>query len=303
MRLQMKLFFIFSLFCCLSSAQSLPTAPTDSSHPGSKIYNFSFEKQKVTCLGRNVDVFLPVAKTGSMRFPVVVFGHGQALSLNNYQATFEHLAQKGVAVVFPQYSNGFFDQDWTRMGRDYIQMADCATKSFSQKLNTEEIVFSGHSKGAYVASVAAGLIEGANVPFSLKATVLFAPAGFDQKTLPSVPQDSSLTVVFSDSDTIVEKKFSDEIFSKSAAGKKQFIFFKSYGSALKADHFWPLTKGSAFGGGNESAFHYYGLWKWLVAAAEDVNSGSPFNNPYLYGELATDKGQAGLQDDIRRIGF
>jgi alpha/beta superfamily hydrolase len=297
--------FISPLFFFSSTvfAQALPSAPTDASHPGSKIYQYQFEKKSVKCSGRNVDVFLPISNSDSnTNFPVIVFGHGQALNLANYQATFAHLAQKGVAVIFPQYSNGFFDQDWQRMGRDYVMMSDCALKNYSSQLNNNEIIFSGHSKGAYVASVAAGLVEGMNVPFALKSTILFAPAGADQKTLPTFPANSALSVVFSDSDTIVERKFSEQIFSKSSAAKKQFIFLKSYQS-LKADHFWPLTQGSAFGGGNESPFHYYGSWKWLVAAAEDLNQGSPLTNPYLYGPLANDKGIPQIQDDIQRSGF
>lgn len=282
--------------------QSFPNAPVEAAHPGSKIYSHTFQKQKVTCQKRNVDVFLPNPNTPQERFPVVVFGHGQALGLANYQATFEHLAQKGIAVVFPQYSSGFFDQDWQRMGTDYTLMADCAVKQFESQLIKEEIIFSGHSKGAYVASVAAGLVEKLNVAFDLKHTLLFAAAGADQKTLPQIPASSALTVIYSDADTIVEKKFSDEIFNKSGASKKQFILLKSY-SNLKADHFWPLTKGSAFGGGSEGPFHYYSLWKWLGAAAEDLKAGSTFTHPYLYGDLATDKGLSEIQDDLKKTGF
>ncbi|MBY0384064.1 lipocalin family protein [bacterium] len=283
-------------------ASDFPNPPLDVAHPGSKIYSHTFQKQKATCQKRNVDVFLPNPNNPQEKFPVIVLGHGQALGLANYQATFEHLAKKGVAVVFPQYSTGFFDQDWQRMGTDYALMADCAVKQFQAQLMTNEIIFSGHSKGAYVASVAAGLVEKLNVSFDLKHTLLFAAAGADQKTLPQIPASSALTVVYSDADTIVEKKFSDEIFNKSGASKKQFILLKSY-SNIKADHFWPLTKGSAFGGGNEGPLHYYSLWKWLGAAAEDLKSGSPFTHPYLYGSLTTDKGLSEVQDDLKKIGF
>lgn len=55
-----------------------------------------------------------------------------------------------------------------------------------------------------------------------------------------------------------------------------------------------------FGGGDETALHYFGEWKWLVAAAQDLNDGGTFTKPYLYGDLAGDKGVNGLTDDVMR---
>ena len=68
---------------------------------------------------------------------------------------------------------------------------------------------------------------------------------------------------------------------------------------LPADHMWPLTEKSFFGGGPESALHYYGSWKWLVAAALDLGEGNRYTHPFLYGEPAVDKGIPGETDERR----
>jgi dienelactone hydrolase len=280
-------------------AQSLQ-APMDPLHPGSKLYDYGVAQSKVTCLQRKVDIFQPVS-SGAEKFPVVVFGHGQALDVEHYRMTFEHLAKKGVVVLFPTYDTGFFDQDWTRMGNDYVKQVDCALKTFSTADSTA-IIFSGHSKGAYVASVAAGIWDAASTNYQLGANVFFAPAGSDTQLLKKYATHTATTVVYSDSDSIVDKSISENIFLQANSHLKQLITLKSYHSpAIKADHFWILTK-SSFAGGKDgdNALHHYGAWKWLVAAAWDLRDGGKHLQQYLYGDLATDKGVNGLKDDLLR---
>lgn len=290
---------LFQLFTLFSMAQTLP-APTDPLHPGSKIYDYSVAQSKVTCLQRKVDIFQP-ATSGSEKFPVVVFGHGQALDVEHYRMTFEHLAKKGIVVLFPTYDTGFFDQDWTRMGSDYVKQVDCTLKTISNADSTA-IVFSGHSKGAYVASLAAGLWDAASTSYQLGANVFFAPAGSDTKLLKKYATHTATTVVYSDADSIVDKSISENIFLQAQSHLKQLITLKSYNNpAIKADHFWILTK-SSFAGGKDgdNALHHYGAWKWLVAAAWDLRDGGKNLQPYLYGDLATDKGVKDLKDDLLR---
>ncbi len=288
---------------CGNWAVGLPKAPVDPAHPGSQVYDYQSSRQDLTCHGRSVTVIVPEPKDVSKgeKFPVVVYGHGQALSLDHYLATFNHLAGKGVALIFPSYSNGFFDQDWRRMARDYVNIADCALNKFSANyLDRSKVVFSGHSKGAYVASIASGLAVSEKMNLQARATVLFATAGWDQQATQAMDPNSALTVIFSDRDSVVDKSHSDKIYNRSPAKFRQFIFVRSYGAGLEADHFWPLTKGSFFGGGPVSALHYFGAWKWLVAAAHDLNGEVQFTHPYLYGELAADKGVSNLVDEIKR---
>lgn len=283
-----------------STAATKPAqVPTDPAHPGSKSYSYSFARRDFTCNSRSMSVFVPTGGSQAEKFPAVVYGHGQALGVDNYLATFEHLAKKGVAVIYPTYDTGFFDQDWPRMGRDYATLTACALDR-SPEIARDQLVFSGHSKGAYIASIAAGLAVKENIAAQPRSTVLFATASFDASSARHIGTSTSLTVIYSDQDTIVERQLSESIFREAPAAKKQFILVKSYPSGAKADHYWPLTKGTFMGGGNESALHYHGSWKWLAAAALDLKAGGSFKNPYLYGEQAADKGLSGLSDEIQR---
>lgn len=282
-----------------STSFALPAAPTNPDHPGSKIYTLGFTQKDLTCLGRVVRTFVPNAKTAGESYPVVVYGKGQALDIEHYRETFEHLAKKGVIAIFPKYDTGFFDQNWTRMGRDYVNMTACALQQLGVIADADKVVFAGHSKGAYVASVAAGLSVKESLPIRPRALMTFAAAGSDQATLPFIERTTAVTVVFSDSDSIVSRDISNTIYSTVNSDRKQFILLKSY-PQLKADHFWPLTKASSFGGGPEGPFQYYSHWKWLVAAAEDLKAGGRATHPFVYGPETTDKGVDGLEDEIQR---
>lgn len=283
---------------------SFPGSPKESSHPGSKIYGYGVQEKTIKCLNRDVTLFLPTSETPNQTFPAVVYGHGQALALANYKNTFEHLAKKGVAAIYPTYDTGFFDRDWERMGEDFVNQAHCAVTQAGGLIQKDQIVFSGHSKGAYVASIAAGLAFKKNLNLKPSSVVLFAAAGVDESSLRALDPSVEMTVVFSDSDSVVSKDLSDRTFRQAPSLKKQFIFVKSYpqssGKAIKADHFWPVTKSSLVGGGPETELHYYGAWKWLVAAGWDVAAGGQGTQEFLYGNLSTDKGVTDLSDDIQR---
>jgi apolipoprotein D and lipocalin family protein len=275
--------------------------PTDPAHPGSPVYEAAsgVSQKDLKCGDREVSVFLPTkASKPTGTLPAVVFGHGQALGLEHYQATFEHLAKKGVAVIYPTYDTGFFDQDWQRMGRDYLSLTDCAIKATNNVIAPNQLVFSGHSKGAYIASIAAGLAPGANAALTPKSLVIFETAGFDASTAKSVASSTDVTLVFSDRDTVVKKSLTDSFYAAAKSQRKQIISLKSYpqGAAkagITADHFWPMTKSSFAGGGPVGPLHYYGSWKWLTAAALDLE-------PYVFGNQSTDKGLPGLTDDVKR---
>ncbi len=301
----MKILTIVLLLILVSSLKAeLPPVILDASNPGSKIYAYDFKNELLKCEGRDVDVFIPVSKVqANKNYPVVIYGHGQALGVDNYRLTLEHLAKKGILAIFPTYDKGFFDRDWRRMGRDYVNLSDCALSKLKQKygllINNDQILFSGHSKGAYVASVAAGMAFRESLNIKPKSILLFESAGVDLELNAAIDPSVALTVVYSDKDTIVSKKISDDMYKSTPSSKKQFIYLKSY-PELAANHFWPLTKSSVVGGGPESVFHYYASWKWLVAGANDLQNGGTGSNPYLYGEFAGDKGIGGFKDDITR---
>ncbi len=304
-----KQFILFYSSCLLSLGVTalkaeLPPVIMDVRHPGSKVYSYNFKNEHFKCNERDVDAFIPLAQNSQKEtFPVIIYGHGQALGLDSYRLTMEHLAKKGIVAIFPTYDKGFFDRDWKRMGRDYVNLSDCALKKLKEnyQINTSanQIIFSGHSKGAYVASVAAGLSFREALDIKPQSVILFEAAGSDKETNEAIDPGVILTVIYSDKDKIVSRTISDDLYKTIPSAKKQFIYLKSY-TELDANHFWTLTQGSVVGGGPESPYHYYSSWKWLVAAALDLRAGSLVTNPYIYGDQASDKGITGLKDDITR---
>ena len=300
------LLFIGLQLLILNTWAALPSAPTEAQHPGSKIYTFGVKEELLICNKREVYLFVPTINkiNSSMKnLPAVIYGHGQALKIEHYRGTLEHLARKGIVAIYPTYDTGFFDREWQRMGRDYVALTNCALEHLAKNsmitVDEDRLVYSGHSKGAYVAGIAAGLSFKENLALKPKAVMLFEAAGSDEIANRAVAKDVLYNVIYSDKDKIVKRDISESIYNQVPVSKKQFIFVKSY-PELEAGHFWPLTKPSTFGGENENAFHYYSSWKWLVAIANDLKIGGYGNDSYLYGENATDKGIPNVKDDLKR---
>ena len=163
----MKLLFIPILTVLFNFAQAnnWPAQPTGN-EPGSSVYSNELFHETLTVKGRTVDFFAPKNfQTSGQKLTVVIYGHGQAVQLKSYQDTFEHLAKKGIAVVFPQYDTGFFDQDWRRMAADFVDLTTETLKKYPNSFETSRVIFAGHSKGGYVALVAAG-IEPLGIPYT-----------------------------------------------------------------------------------------------------------------------------------------
>lgn len=298
----MKIHQLIYFICFFGlSFQTPAQVPTDALHPGSKVYSYDFSEKKINCNRRQVLIYLP--QPLNSHTAVVAFGHGQSLNESHYVQTYIHLAKKGIAVLHTDYSTGFFDTNWTRMARDYTSQLKCVLDQITE-LNKNSVVYSGHSKGAYVAGVAAGLAFKENLEPKPASVLLLNAAGLDLNALSYLDPRVEMTVVFSDKDSIVDQGITDELYSSSPALKKQFIMVKSYprssGQALNANHLWPLTKRSLLGGTTENSLHYHGSWKWLVAAAEDALDGAEGLHPYLYGSLAEDKGLDNLTDKVVR---
>jgi len=289
----MKLLSLLVL-SAFSSAADLPTQPTEPAHPGSAIYEFQAQKTSFEANGRQVDVFLPEGKANA---PVVVYGHGQAIGLDGYEATFIHLARKGVAVIFPEFDNGFFDQDWRRMAKDYNDLVAAALAKYPQQMDPRRIVFSGHSKGAYIALMAAG---DANKPAGLSGVVLFAPAGFDGEYLNRMEPLLPVTIVWGEADSVIKRSLQKDIYSKLPSRHKQLIEVKNYAS-LRADHYFPMNKAYFFGGRNGvSPFHFHGGWKWILGAALDGEGGRSLTNPYVYGAETATSGLPNVSHKLTR---
>jgi acetyl esterase/lipase len=276
------------------SGWAMPAQPSAPEHPGSSSYSFEVRRADVTINGRKVEVFLPNSSTP---VPVIVFGHGQAIDVTGYSLTFEHLAKKGVAVIHPQYDNGFFDRAWTRMADDFNQLTAAILEKYSSHLDPSQVIYSGHSKGAYVALMAAGAPTSAVKPAAL---VLFAPADLNSSYLGRLDRDVPLTIVWGEADTIIQKSVMTQIYNQAPSLRKQFIEVVSYPTRA-ADHYFPQNKKFIFGGHDGvSAYHYFGVWKWLLGAAWDVEKSGGATNPYLYGDESGTTGESGLEHRILR---
>lgn len=278
----MLLSIIFNLLSSQVMASVEP--PEDINHPGSLSYEFGFEKIKENFLNRESFIFLPKGK--SEKSPVVFFGHGQALNLDAYEETFKHFAKKGYAMVFPKYDSGFFDQEWRRMAKDFNEISKMFLTKYSNRLNSESIHFSGHSKGAYIALMSAGA---PNVVSNVGSLLLFSPAGYDRDYIKALPKSLPVSILWGERDDIIKKPDLVEIYENLEVNNKQFIEMVSY-SDRDADHFVILNKSTFFGGKNGlSGFHFYGIWKWLGGAIKGLNS------PYLYGDKAKTTGVDNLE--------
>ncbi len=299
-------FFYLAFSCSLVNAQntrpSLPLQPTEAAEPGSSQYPYSLFHEMITVQGRTVDFFAPAeVKDAAKKVPVIIFGHGQAIPVSSYQETFEHLAKKGYAVIFPMFDTGFFDQDWRRMASDYVNLSAGAVKKYNQYVDPEMVIFAGHSKGAYVGLVASGLPNLQNL-LRPSALVFFDPAGFDAEYLKNIEKKIPVTLTWAEGDTVIKKSLIEEIYTKLTSDQKQLIIVNGYKNtqpSLTPDHFFPLSKKFTFGGADGiTPFHYFGTWKWLIGAAEDVRQGNQLNNVYIYGNETATTGQQGSQHTI-----
>ena len=297
MKLRDQMVFCFALcFLLIASkpSRSEPTWPTDPEHPGSAVYPFEVESRVLQLMGRRVNAFLP--QNVDRPVPVVIFGHGQALDVQHYERTFVHLAGRGIGVLFPMYDTGFFDQNWRRMASDYNQLTRLAIEELSGQLDRNLVIYSGHSKGAYVALMAAGAPDRESVG----SVVLFSPAGHDREYLARLPEDLPLSIIHGDNDRIINRSDLLTIYDRAPSLFKQLIDVASYPN-LSADHFFILTR-SSFAGGRTgvSGFHFEGVWKWIIGAVWDLEQGSLKLNTFLFGKEALTSGLEGLQHQAIR---
>lgn len=239
------------LFIVSLSILAIPDRPTDPNHISSDFYPYELENKNFEIDGRRIDLYLPVATKEDQKFPVIVFGHGQAIRAIHYHDMFVHLAKKGFAVIHPMYDSGFFDTNWERMANDYNSLTTKVLNSYPD-LNKENITYSGHSKGGHIALFAASV----ETPYPPKSTVVFAPAVFNQEVVERLPQEMRLSVVWGEEDRIIGRQVAQDIFDFASGQDKKLNIVKSYPD-LEADHYFPQTKGTWFGGNNGLTAHHF----------------------------------------------
>lgn len=270
--------------------------PQDPNHPGSSVYTNGFQKQDLKIQGRDVRVYLPTdsANKPLQQAPVVVFGHGQGIDADGYHESFVHFAKKGIAVIHPMYDTGFFDRSWRRMADDFNNLTAQTLTKFQNEMNPSQVIYAGHSKGGYIAGMAAGAPSLKNTPIQLKKVILLAPAGFDEAYVKSISPNVTVTLVWSDQDSIIKERAISEIYTKLTVPYKQMITLKSYPDR-KADHFYPVSKSYFFGGNDgTNPYHYHSFWKWIVGAADDIKGNKSNTEKYLYGPESLESGSPSL---------
>lgn len=277
---------VITLLVVCSSVFAIPNPPTDPDHPGYATRTGAFDKVSIDYIREGSFLFLP--KVNSSKVPLVVFSHGQALGLKNYELLFERFASKGIAVFYPQYDRGFFDTNWERMGADYDKMVLEILKNYPQ-IDRSKVVYSGHSKGGYVGLMAIAHrgqqnIKNPTLSWSPIASLFYSPAGFEEEALAKIDVNHPVHLVWPQDDSIIDEELIDEIYEKLPVTRKQKIVVQGY-DGLEAGHFFPLTRRAIFGGRNGiSPFHFYGILPWTFGAI--------FENEFLYGDLATDSGDS-----------
>jgi pimeloyl-ACP methyl ester carboxylesterase len=271
----------------------VPPQPTDPKHPGSTSEPFG-----VSAVNLNgATLFLPTTRQPA-RIPVVVFGHGHDVPMFAYQRTFEHLAGKGIAVIYPDYGSG---GDFGQMGQTYAQVADAVVRQYSQIIDPELVVFAGHSNGSRVALIAAAVASNTRNMVMPRSLVLFETAGFDPDYLTRIHPDVAITLAVGEGDTKTPPAHSEKIYQALSVKRKQFILVRNYpmtNPQIVSDHGYPRT--FDWTGARVNPLHYYGVWKFLIGAAWDLQSGGLLTNPYLYGDQAQTTGVAGLSHQVLR---
>lgn len=287
-------------FCLSALAEELPERPSDPSHPGSDIYDSqNVEKISVSANGRIGHLYIPSNYNGDELLTLIAFGHGHAVPEFSYKKMLDHIGKKGFAVLYVPYDTSWRDQDFDRMSRDYNNFVAEALEEHSDKLDPDKVVFSGHSNGALVATMASGLPENEQRvrPAQL---VVFAIAGVPSDYLERLDSDLKCSFVVGDADTNTPFRVSERSYEKANCSQKQLIHMASYND-VEADHGSFRTFG--WGGDQESPLHWYGYWKFLLGAAMDIENGSLGTNDWLYGDRAELTGVPGLENEIERLGF
>ena len=146
-----------------------------------------------TSAGNNVNV-------ANGEFPVIVFGHGFAMSWDAYQNIWEHYAALGYILAFartegsliPSPSHNDFGLDLRLIGEKMTAENSNSASPFYQKINGN-IAIMGHSMGGGATILAAA--NNANI----KAIIGLAPAETNPSAIAAAPNVSVPAIIFSGS--------------------------------------------------------------------------------------------------------
>ena len=158
--------------------------------------------------GRQIqtEIYYPAATSGNNvaiaagSFPVIVFGHGFAMSWDAYQNIWEHYAALGYILAFartegsliPAPSHNDFGLDLRLIGEKMTAENANSASPFFQSMNGNTAIM-GHSMGG-----GATILAAANNP-NIKAIVGLAPAETNPSAIAAAPNVSVPAIIFSGS--------------------------------------------------------------------------------------------------------
>jgi len=158
--------------------------------------------------GRQIqtEIYYPATAAGenttvaSGEFPIIVFGHGFAMSWDAYTNIWAHYAPMGYILAFPRTEGGLFPgPSHADFGLDMnvvetkMQAEDALASSlFYQKVNGNSALM-GHSMGG------GATILAASTNTSIKAVVGLAPAETDPSAIAAAPNVTVPAIIFSGS--------------------------------------------------------------------------------------------------------
>lgn len=282
-------------------AVALPAQPTNPADPGSASYRFNEVKRvPLTFNNQNGALYVPVMP-GDAPLVLIAFAHGHVVPEIAYGAMYEHLARKGFAVLFIPYDQVADTRDFKVMAEVYQTWVEKVVTAYPTVLSSRRVIYSGHSKGALVASLAASLSSQPNrlVPHAL---VVFGLAGASPEQQ-KIPKKTIITLVVGDQDNNTKPATSEKAFKLMRTEKKQLILVSSYVGfqpEMIASHGSFRTLGLL--GNQVGPLHWFSYWKFLVSAAWDIEKQGNGTDPWLYGPGAFQTGTS-LVNHITRVGF
>ncbi len=131
---------------------------------GRKSYPYGFEKHELNCSGRAVSVFcLKIS-------PALAGGH-----IATARPSISRITKRPLNIWPKKESSRSFPATipvssikMDPHGPDFVTVSACALNGFAPESSHGRIVFAGHSKGSYVASVAAGLAFKESLPLKTR---------------------------------------------------------------------------------------------------------------------------------------
>ncbi len=300
----MKYFLAAYLFLALGAvkAMPLPQRPTNANHPGSETYKYrGVSSERIAFQDRTGTLYTPEGYSSSQPLTLIAFGHGYSAPEFTYNAMFTHLARKGFAVLYVPYDTGLNDEDYVRMAHDFHNFVALSLASHKNLLDPKKVLVTGHSNGALISTMAAGL-EPKDIKFYPRALLVFGMAAVPVSYLQRVHPQTLCSFAVGESDTSTPYSISKEAYDKISCQRKQVITIRSYDKDFDprrlADHGSFRTLG--WGGSQEGPLHWYSYWKFLIGAATDIETGNSGTNPWVYGSEVATTGIPGLLNRVER---